>query len=62
MPTIKDVMEKLEGVVTKMDKGFKTNKDTLDNLSTIVKDLSENLELAHGLIKDIQSELQQERV
>ena len=59
--TINDVLERLEGVVNEMNNGFSKNQVSLESLSTKVSDLSDSVEMAHNMVRDLQSELKLER-
>ena len=56
-----DIMIRLQGVVTKMDNGFDKAQVSLESLSTQVTDLSNSVEFAHQIIKDVKQDLQKER-
>ena len=59
--SMQDIMDKLEGVVKEMREGFAKNQSALSFLTEKVTDVTDNLEVAHGLIKDLQGELQSEK-
>ena len=55
--TIQEILRKIEGVVTEMKAGFTDNQVSLDNLTSKVTDLTDSVEMAHELVKEVQDEL-----
>jgi cell division protein FtsL len=59
--SLKDIMNQMQGVITKMDEGFSKNQTSLDALTKEVGDLTTSLTSAHSLISDLQAEMKNKK-